>query len=146
MIDSDYNGVTDFIIVEKPNSLTASTPNEPLSAIGKMGCYNGSEIGLMLHPAYWGKGYASEAAKAVIDHIWTLEDNNLMVIMADVDPRNDACLRLLTGLGFVETGRAVNTFETHLGWVDSVYLGLNRPADKPVKMTVLSPPIPGSEK
>lgn len=47
--------------------------------------------------------------------------------MADADPRNDASLRLLEKFGFVETGRESNTFDTHIGLCDSVYLRLDRP-------------------
>ena len=48
-------------------------------------------------------------------------------VVADVDPRNEACLGVLRKFGFEETGRAENTFETHLGWCDSVYFELQRP-------------------
>lgn len=49
--------------------------------------------------------------------------------MADVDPRNESSIRLLKGFGFVETGRAERTFETGLGWCDSVYFALERPIE-----------------
>ena len=48
-------------------------------------------------------------------------------VVADADPRNEACLGVLRKFGFKETGRAEKTFETHLGWCDSVYLELQRP-------------------
>lgn len=48
-------------------------------------------------------------------------------VVADVDPRNAASVGVLRRFGFVETGRGVRTFETHLGWCDSVYLELKGP-------------------
>ncbi|KAL8783691.1 MAG: hypothetical protein Q9195_009316 [Heterodermia aff. obscurata] len=48
-------------------------------------------------------------------------------VVADADPRNEACLGMLRKFGFKETGRAEKTFETHLGWCDSVYFELQRP-------------------
>ena len=41
---------------------------------------------------------------------------------AEVDPRNTASLRLLTRLGFVETGRAERTMQWRDEWCDSIYL------------------------
>jgi [ribosomal protein S5]-alanine N-acetyltransferase len=45
-------------------------------------------------------------------------------IIADVDPRNERCLRFLEKLGFVQTGAAKHTVLVLLGdeWADSVYL------------------------
>ena len=36
--------------------------------IGKLGCWRTPEIGFILDPAVWGRGYASEALAAFIDH------------------------------------------------------------------------------
>jgi RimJ/RimL family protein N-acetyltransferase len=49
-------------------------------------------------------------------------------LLADVDPRNVASLRVLDRLGFKETGRAERTFLLGDEWCDSVYLALQRPA------------------
>ena len=77
--------------------------------IGKAGCWRLPEIGYILHPQYWGQGIAGEACRGVIAHIFAAYD--IPAITADVDPRNEASLRLLDRLGFVETGRATATFE-----------------------------------
>ena len=45
-------------------------------------------------------------------------------LRADVDPRNEPSLRLLTLHGFVETGRAARTWHIAGEWCDSVYLEL----------------------
>ena len=55
------------------------------------------------------------------------EEFRVKKVLADVDPRNEACLSLLRKVGFVEFGRRENTFETHLGWCDSIDLELARP-------------------
>ena len=78
-----------------------------------------------MHPAYWGQGFAAEACRAVIAHMFAVYD--LDAITADVDPRNEASLRLLERLGFVETGRATATYEIEGEISDSVYLALSRP-------------------
>ena len=58
----------------------------------------------------------------------TYRDRRIERVVADADPRNEACLGVLRKFGFQETGRAEKTFETHLGWCDSVYLELQRPS------------------
>ncbi len=47
-------------------------------------------------------------------------------VVAEVDPRNAASLRLLARLGFRETGRASRTLRVGDEWCDSVYLALSR--------------------
>lgn len=64
--------------------------------------------------------------KAFLEYFWETWPD-VGSLKADVDPRNTASLRLLEKSGFVETGRKENTYETHFGWCDSVYLGLERP-------------------
>ncbi len=94
-------------------------------AIGKAGAWRFGEIGFIFHPAYWGKGLAFEALSAVIPHIF--EYLPVDRLEADVDPRNDASLKLLARLGFRETGRAARTIQVGDEWCDSVYLALARP-------------------
>jgi RimJ/RimL family protein N-acetyltransferase len=94
--------------------------------IGKAGCWRLPEIGFILHPSRWGQGFAAEACEAVIAHVFATHD--LPAITADVDPRNEASLRLLARLGFVETGRATATYEIEGEVSDSVYLALPRTA------------------
>ena len=93
--------------------------------IGKAGCWRVPEIGFILHPDHWSKGLAREALSAVIPHVF--ETFPIPAILADVDPRNDASLQLLRGLGFVETRRAEKTWLVGKEWCDSVYLELPRP-------------------
>ena len=90
--------------------------------IGKVGLWEMPEIGYILHPDHWGRGYASEAAQAVIRHGFDVL--NLPKVTADVDPDNEVSLKMLAKLGFKETGREKNTIEIGGKWFDSVYLAV----------------------
>ena len=76
------------------------------------------------HPDHWGKGLAHEAMRAVIDHAFATQPVD--PLMADVDPRNDASIRLLTKLGFTSavtpttpSALPVNrSTATITGWID----------------------------
>ena len=94
-------------------------------AAGKVGAYRLPEFGYILHPDFWGQGYASEALSAFLSHLWRMR-LDVVVLTADVDPRNTASIRLLKRHGFHETGRAERTFETHIGWCDSIYFAISR--------------------
>jgi RimJ/RimL family protein N-acetyltransferase len=89
------------------------------SIIGKAGLWHGNEIGMIFAPGSWGQGFAGEAVRAIIGRA---RARGMASIRADVDPRNERSLRLLTRLGFVETGRAKATLQVGGEWVDSVYL------------------------
>lgn len=89
--------------------------------IGKLGCWRLPEIGFLLDPAVWGRGYANEAMTAFIERRRALGSTELT---ADVDPDNRNSLRLLTRCGFVETHREQRTWNIGGRWHDSVYLRL----------------------
>lgn len=91
-------------------------------AIGKAGFHRLPEIGFILDPAYWGRGLAREALTAVLDHVFATRP--IPAAEADVDPRNEASLRLLDRLGFEERGREARTWCVGGVWCDSVYLSL----------------------
>ena len=93
--------------------------------IGEVGAGRLPEFGFILHPAYWGRGFATEASRGVIDHIFAV--TGASELKADVDPRNAASLSVLNRLGFRQTGRASNTFLLGDEWCDSIYLTLPRP-------------------
>ena len=93
--------------------------------VGKAGAYRLPEIGYILHPDHWGRGHATEALTAVIGQIF--ERHSIPAITADIDPRNLPSIRLLTRLGFTETGRAERTWQIGEEWHDSIYFRLPRP-------------------
>jgi len=90
--------------------------------IGKAGLWHGNELGMIFARNSWGRGFASEAVRAVIERAFA---RGLASIKADVDPRNGKSLRLLRKLGFVETGSAERTLLIGGEWVDSIYFELN---------------------
>lgn len=95
--------------------------------IGFVGAGRLPEFGFALHPDAWGQGIAVEASKAFM--AYAFETLGVEALVADVDPRNAASLKVLDRLGFAETGRARNTFLLGDEWCDSVYLRLERPRD-----------------
>ncbi len=95
--------------------------------IGKAGLWRFPEIGFILHPDFWGRGFAREALEVVLARSFAV--HALDHVVADVDPRNAASLGLLARLGFHETGRAQRTWQVGGEWCDSVYLKLDAPRD-----------------
>ena len=90
--------------------------------IGKAGLFRFPEVGFILSPDNWGQGFAGEALRAVLDRAFAV--HGLGRIVADVDPRNLASLRLLARLGFEETGRRKRSWLVGDEWCDSVDLAL----------------------
>ena len=60
------------------------------------------EIGFHFRPPFWGNGYASEAARAVI--AYAAETLDAAALFAGHHPENDASRALLTRLGFEQLG------------------------------------------
>lgn len=90
--------------------------------IGKLGAWALPDIGYLLDPAHWGKGYAGEALAAFVAH---RRREGSSFLTADTDPRNIASIRLLERHGFVETGRAEKTWLIGGEWFDSIYWRLD---------------------
>ena len=82
--------------------------------IGKAGLWCGNELGMIFASSCWGHGFASEAVAAIIARAFA---QGRTAIMADVDPRNEKSLQLLTRLGFSETRRAQRTLKVGKAWV-----------------------------
>lgn len=92
--------------------------------IGKAGFWRLPEIGYIFHPDNWGRGLGFECLSALIDRAFGRFAFG--TLLADVDPRNTASLRLLAKLGFVETHRQQATILLGKEWCDSAYLQLER--------------------
>jgi RimJ/RimL family protein N-acetyltransferase len=60
------------------------------------------EVGWHLDPAAWGSGYATEAARALLDYAFT--DLGLDRVVAVVDPRNEASRRVAERLEMAPDG------------------------------------------
>ena len=110
MVDADLTISDDFIVEHHGR------------VIGKTGCWRLPDVGFILVRDAWGQGFASEALSAYLDRRRTIGEPG--VITADVDPRNEASLRLLQRHGFVETGRATGTWNVGGESCDSIYLAV----------------------
>lgn len=64
--------------------------------------YRRAEIGYILNPRAWGRGYMHEALSALLDYAFG--ELNLNRVEADTDPRNEPSARLLERLGFSKEG------------------------------------------
>jgi len=95
------------------------------AVIGKAGFYRFPEIGFILHPEFWGQGLAREALSPVIERAFDV--HRLAVVVADVDPRNEASLKVLRRLDSREFGRAGRTWLVGDSWCDSVYMSRANP-------------------
>lgn len=88
--------------------------------------HHSAELGYILHPALWGKGIATEAARAAIRY--GFERMNLHSIEAQIDPENEASRGLLLKIGFVQEGYfRENFYEESKGrYTDTAVFGLLR--------------------
>jgi len=64
--------------------------------------HRSAAIGYVLDEAAWGQGYATEAARAVLQ--WAFDALDLNRVQAETDTRNVASARVLEKLGFVREG------------------------------------------
>jgi len=60
------------------------------------------EIGYVLHPQYWGKGFATEIASALLEHVFSLGADE---VKACARESNTISLKIILGLGFRESHR-----------------------------------------
>jgi ribosomal-protein-alanine N-acetyltransferase len=64
--------------------------------------YRSASLGYCLGEAAWGQGYATEAARALLQ--WAFDTWDLNRVQAEADTRNAASGRVLEKLGFVREG------------------------------------------
>ena len=77
----------------------------------------GAEIGWTLHPDFFGHGYASEAATAILE--LAFGELGLHRVRAELDPRNDASIALCRRLGMREEAHFVEDLFFKGGWADT---------------------------
>lgn len=105
--------------------LWALEERESGQLIGRAGLYNpegwpGLEVGWLLGRSCWGRGYATEAGRASLDHAWRELGADHVISM--IDPDNTASIRVAERLG--------ETFERTITRHDkpvSIY-GIDRPS------------------
>jgi len=84
------------------------------------------EIGWTMHPDFAGHGYAYEAACAVLDQI-AFGTLGLHRVRAELDPRNDASVRLCARLGMRQEAHFIEDLWFKGEWADTgVYAVLDR--------------------
>lgn len=100
-----------------------------VGVIGSMGLnlaveHHHAELGYVLGKAWWGRGYATEAGRAIVR--FGFEVLELQRINAAYYARNPASGRVLQKLGLKEEGRRPHMYLRFGEWVDVVYVGLLR--------------------
>jgi RimJ/RimL family protein N-acetyltransferase len=81
-----------------------------------------AEIGFTLAGAYQGRGYAGEAVRAVLDHLFRVQ--GLHKVTAECDARNTASARLLQRVGFTREGLLRSHTWIKNEWTDDLIFGL----------------------
>lgn len=117
---SDAEAFLDAVAREESERVfLIETDGSPIGMIGlDFSRENGPEIGYWFGVAHWGKGFATEAARAVIDYAF--EEYPLEQITAGARVTNPASRRVLEKCGFQWTGVALYRF---------VALGSSTPVD-----------------
>lgn len=84
----------------------ANNRQEPIGFVGLLDSENVFAPRLLygLHPDYWEQGFATEAARAVLDHAF--DRLGLPKVVSDVDESNIASVRILGKLGMRQTKKA----------------------------------------
>jgi RimJ/RimL family protein N-acetyltransferase len=83
------------------------------------------QVGYTIAAEHWGRGYASEALRGLVDFAFrTLP--NLHRLAADADPRNRASLRVLVKCGFRQEGHQVQSWWSKGEWTDNSLFAMLR--------------------
>ncbi len=114
------------------NWVIADTADGP--ALGRVSIYprgknNVWEAACMIAPAARGRNLAARALALALEAAF--ETLGARRIMADIDPDNDASIRVFERLGFVLEGRLRGEWDVHIGIRDSLIYGLLRDDPRP---------------
>ena len=98
--------LTNVVTTEVTWKISLKETGEMIGTIGLKPVINNmvSELGFWYGQEFWGYGYATEAAKAVIEHAF--HDLNLTKIIAGHFVANPASGKVLKKLGFLQIGRS----------------------------------------
>jgi len=107
MIQKQYedNGIGRFAVIEKESNLLIGWSGLKFLTKEINGYNNIYELGYRFLPEYWGKGYATESAKASLDY--GFNDLNIDIIYAMAHSENDGSNHILQKLGFERTGEFI---------------------------------------
>jgi RimJ/RimL family protein N-acetyltransferase len=96
--------------------------------------YRSASMGYCLDDAAWGHGYATEAARALLQ--WAFDTLKMNRVQAETDTRNAASARVLEKLGFVREGTlredCVVNGEVSDSWVYGLIRREWQPSSEPV--------------
>ncbi|MCB0559519.1 MAG: GNAT family N-acetyltransferase [Lewinellaceae bacterium] len=93
------NPIIALAIVDKENGVFMGSCG--ISPLGEKGVY---ECYYSLLPKYWGMGFATEAAKALVGHFLSLEE--VEVVKAFVSPGNPRSIHVAERIGMAPMGEA----------------------------------------
>ena len=103
-----------------------------------------AQIGYTLAPEHQGRGYASEAAEAMVDALFANTD--VVRIVASLDPQNMASMRVVEQLGFTYEGLARRAELIRGEWLDDMRFAVlqderaawkARPRTRPVEVRLV---------
>ena len=104
------NGIARWAVIEKESNLLIGWSGLKLLTEPINGFKNVYELGYRFLPEFWGKGYATEAGKAVL--AYGFNEMNLDKIYACVDIKNSSSDKILKDkLGFVSQGTFVDPLD-----------------------------------
>lgn len=107
-----------FVIIEKETD--AIIGDFGIHFIGEMG--KQTEIGCTLDKNHHGKGYATEAAKGIINYLF--KDLKKHRIVTSIDPDNADSIRLVERLGFTKEAHFRESLFIDGKWVDDIVYAL----------------------
>ena len=97
--------------------------------------YRSASLGYCFDDAAWGHGYASEAARALLQ--WAFDTLEMNRVQAETDTRNAASARVLEKLGFVREGTlredCVVNGEVSDSWLYGLIIREWRPSSEAVR-------------
>jgi RimJ/RimL family protein N-acetyltransferase len=102
--------------------------------IGTIGVRQGAnevELGYAFGPAWWGKGYATEAVQALVDAVFNLTEVDGVIARSRVV--NPASQRVLRKSGFAHEGSGLASFEARGGLLPVEHFRLDRKAWRSLK-------------
>ncbi len=83
-----------------------------------------AEIGYTFHPDHWGRGYATEAAQAIVEYLFT--DFGVSRVEASLHPDNHPSARLLEACGMTYEGLKRQGFWKGDECSDGMFYGMTR--------------------
>ncbi|MBS1729751.1 MAG: GNAT family N-acetyltransferase [Bacteroidetes bacterium] len=95
-----------------------------------------AEIGYMLHPDFWNKGYITEALHLVIDYGFSIM--KLHSIEARINPQNLASRRVLEKQGFQQEGFFKENYYFNGNFLDTAVFSLLQSSRVSVKDTAMN--------